>query len=96
MCTARYKVKAGDPLFALDSTAEKARPGRSGTPGFAGERKPRGCKKGKRPSEIESLKAQIKQAQAALVFRKKNSPGSSICLPAEPLQPRPGSSAVDK
>ena len=47
LCVQRgMNVKEGDPLFALDSTAEKAAPGRSGTPGFAGEGKPGGCKKG--------------------------------------------------
>lgn len=60
------QVGAGDPLFALEQVSEKAARDEA-------EKKLRqalanleDAKKGKRPSEIESLRAQLKYAQAAL------------------------------
>lgn len=61
-------VKAGDPLFSLDQSPEKE--------AFAEAQRRLGearanladAKKGKRQTEIQSLEAQIKQAQAALEY----------------------------
>ena len=60
------QVSAGDPLFALEQASEKA--ARDEAERKLGEARANleDRKKGKRPSEIESLRAQLKQAQAAL------------------------------
>jgi len=59
-------VQAGEPLFTLDSTPEKA--GRDQAAGQLAQARANleDLKKGKRPAEIASLQAQIKEAQAAL------------------------------
>jgi HlyD family secretion protein len=65
------QVKAGDPLFALESSPERAardeaeRRLSQARSGLADE------KKGKRPSEVESLKARLKEALAALLLSEK-------------------------
>jgi len=60
------QVSVGDPLFALEQASEKA--ARDEAERKLGEARANleDRKKGKRPSEIESLRAQLKQAQAAL------------------------------
>jgi HlyD family secretion protein len=64
-------VKAGDPLFALESTPQQA------ACEEAAQRLEQACasledlKKGKRPSEIEAIEAQLQQAHAALTLAEK-------------------------
>jgi len=60
------QVKAGDPLFALEHVAEKAARDEAERKLSQARANLEDRKKGKRPSEIESLRAQLKQAQAAL------------------------------
>ncbi len=62
------QVKAGDPLFALDSTAEKAARDEAERRLAQARANLEDAKKGKRPSEIESIKAQLEQARAALML----------------------------
>ncbi|MEW6247334.1 MAG: HlyD family efflux transporter periplasmic adaptor subunit [Nitrospirota bacterium] len=62
------QVKAGDPLFAVDSTAEKAARDEAERRLAQARANLEDAKKGKRPSEIESIKAQLKQAWAALTL----------------------------
>jgi len=66
------QVKEGDALFALDSTPEKAALDEAERRVSQAGANLEDAKKGKRPSEIESLKAQLKQAQAALVLSEKD------------------------
>lgn len=65
------QVKEGDALFALDSTPEKAALDEAERRVSQAEANLQDAKKGKRPSEIESLKEQMKQARAALVLSEK-------------------------
>jgi HlyD family secretion protein len=65
------QVKQGDPLFALDSTPEKAALDEAEKRASQAEANLEDAKKGKRPSEIESLQAQLKQAKAALALSEK-------------------------
>jgi HlyD family secretion protein len=60
------QVKAGDPLFALEQVSEKAARDEAERRLNKARATLEDTKKGKRPSEIESLKAQLKQAQTAL------------------------------
>src|SRR5215510_6409920 len=60
------QVKEGDPLFWLDSTSEKAARDEAERRLAQARANVEDAKKGKRPSEIESIKAQLKQARAAL------------------------------
>ena len=62
------QVKRGDPLFALDSTAETAARDEAQRRLAQGRSNLEDAKKGRRPSEIDSLEAQLKQAKAALAF----------------------------
>lgn len=62
------QVKAGDPLFALDSTAETAARDEAQRRLAQGRANLEDAKKGRRPSEIESLEAQLRQARAAQEF----------------------------
>lgn len=62
------QVKRGDPLFSLDSTAETAARDEAQRRLTQGRSNLEDAKKGRRPSEIDSLEAQLKQAKAALVF----------------------------
>jgi HlyD family secretion protein len=55
-------VKEGDPLFTLDSTPEKAGWDEAERRVLQARASLEDAKKGKRPSEDESLKAQLKQA----------------------------------
>ncbi|MEK6785460.1 MAG: HlyD family efflux transporter periplasmic adaptor subunit [Nitrospirota bacterium] len=60
------QVSAGDPLFALEQASEKAARDEAERRLSQARANLEDRKKGKRPSEIESLRAQLKQAQAAL------------------------------
>jgi len=60
------QVSAGDPLFALEQASEKAARDEAERKLSQALANFEDAKKGKRPSEIESLKAQLKQVQAAL------------------------------
>ncbi len=65
------QVKAGDRLFALESTAEKAARDEARRRLAQAHANLEDAKKGKRPSEIESIEAQLKQARAALTLSEK-------------------------
>jgi HlyD family secretion protein len=65
------KVTEGAPLFALDSTPEIAARDEAERRVSQAGANLEDAKKGKRPSEIESLKEQLKQANAALAFSEK-------------------------
>lgn len=60
------QVSAGTPLFALDAVPEKASRDEAERKLAMNRANLEDAKKGKRPSEIESLEAQLKQAQAAV------------------------------
>ncbi|MEW6111726.1 MAG: HlyD family efflux transporter periplasmic adaptor subunit [Thermodesulfobacteriota bacterium] len=62
------QVKTGDPLFALDNSAEKAARDEAARRLAQGRANLEDAKKGRRPTEIESLEAQLKQARAQLEF----------------------------
>ncbi|MEW6532439.1 MAG: HlyD family efflux transporter periplasmic adaptor subunit [Thermodesulfobacteriota bacterium] len=62
------QVKRGDPLFALDNSAEKAARDEAARRLAQGRASLEDAKKGRRPTEIESLEAQLKQARAQLEF----------------------------
>lgn len=59
------QVNAGDPLFSLEQESEKAARDEAAKKLSQALANLGDAKKGKRPSEIESLRAQLKQAQAA-------------------------------
>jgi len=60
------QVKAGDPLFALESEPEKAARDEARQRLEQARATLEDLQKGKRPSEIEALEAQLRQVQAAL------------------------------
>jgi HlyD family secretion protein len=60
------QVKAGDALFALETTPEKAARDEAELRVVQARANWEDLQKGRRPSEIESLEAQLKQAKAAL------------------------------
>lgn len=62
------QVGEGDPLFALEQVSEKAARDEAQKKLSQALANLDDAKKGKRPSEIESLKAQLKHAEAALRF----------------------------
>jgi HlyD family secretion protein len=62
------QVHAGDPLFTLDDTPERAARAQAAAQLAQAQADLEDVKKGKRPSEIASLQAQIQEAQAALVL----------------------------
>jgi len=62
------QVKAGAPLFALDNTLETAARDEAGRHLAEAQANLEDAKKGKRPSEIQSIEAQLAQARAALAF----------------------------
>ncbi len=66
------QVAAGDLLFALDDTQEKAAQDEAQSRLVQARASLEDLKKGKRPSEIESIKAQLGQAQAALALSQKD------------------------
>lgn len=61
-------VKAGDPLFGLDDAPQKAARDEAERKLLQARSNLEDLKKGKRPTEIDSMEAQLKQARAALVF----------------------------
>jgi HlyD family secretion protein len=65
------QVKAGDPLFALDNTPEQAARDEAERRLAQARASLEDLKKGKRPSEIASLEAQLKQAHAALALSER-------------------------
>jgi HlyD family secretion protein len=65
------QVSAGVPLFALDAVPEKAARDEAERKLAMNRANWEDAKKGKRPSEIESLQAQLKQAMAALALSEK-------------------------
>ena len=64
-------VKKGDPLFALESGFESAAREEAARRLNQGKATLEDLKKGKRPTEIESADAQLRQARAALVLAEK-------------------------
>lgn len=64
-------VKQGDPLFALESEPEKAARDESERRLTQARATLEDVKKGKRPTEIESMEAQLKQIRAALELSGK-------------------------
>jgi HlyD family secretion protein len=65
------KVKGAEPLFSLDRTPEAAARDEAQRRVAQARANLEDVKKGKRPSEIESLKEQLKQAKAALALSEK-------------------------
>lgn len=65
------QVKAGNPLFSLDDTPDRASRDEAERRVAQARAALEDAKKGKRPSEIDSLEAQLKQARAALVLSEK-------------------------
>ncbi len=65
------QVKAGAPLFELDSTPESAARDEAERKLAEARANLEDVKKGKRPSEIESLEAQLRQTRVALSLSEK-------------------------
>lgn len=65
------QVNAGDPLFALEQASEKAARDEAERKLSEARANLEDRKKGKRPSEITSLRAQLQQAQAALQLSQR-------------------------
>lgn len=65
------QVKAGDPLFALDSSPEKAARDEEKRRVDQARSNLKDAEKGKRPTEIESMEAQLRQARSSLEFSEK-------------------------
>jgi HlyD family secretion protein len=65
------QVAAGDPLFALENTPEKAARDEAQSRLNQAQASLEDLKKGRRPSEIDSIQAQLGQAQAALALSQK-------------------------
>jgi len=65
------QVKAGDVLFALEITPEKAARDETQERLAQARANLEDAKKGKRPTEIASLEAQLKQARAALLLSEE-------------------------
>ncbi len=65
-------VKAGDPLFELENTAEKAIRDEAAKRLAQAEASLEDLKKGKRPSEVASIEAQVQQARVALESSEKD------------------------
>jgi HlyD family secretion protein len=66
------QVKAGDRLFVLDPLPERAARDEAERKLAMAKANWEDAKKGKRPSEIESLTAQLRQAQAAVALAESN------------------------
>lgn len=66
------QVATGDPLFALDDAPEKAALDEAQSRLAQARASLEDLQKGRRPSEIESIKAQLGQAQAALALSEKD------------------------
>jgi HlyD family secretion protein len=65
------QVKAGDLLFALDDTPEQAARDEAERRLAQARANVEDAKKGKRPSEINAIEAQLNQARAALILAEK-------------------------
>ena len=65
------QVALGDPLFALECGSETAARNEAKLRLAEGQAKLEDATKGKRPMEIDSAEAQLKQAESALVLSKK-------------------------
>ena len=65
------RLKAGDPVFALEKNPEVEERDEAARKLAGGRAQWEDLKKGKRPSEIESIKAQLDLARAALVFSEQ-------------------------
>ncbi len=65
-------VKVGDPLFNLDSQPEKDARDQAAQQLAQARSNLEDAKKPKRPTEIESIEAQLERAEAALVFSQKD------------------------
>lgn len=65
------QVQAGDPLFALESTSEGTARDETQQRLAQSRANLEDAKKGRRPSEIASIEAQLKQAQVALRLSEK-------------------------
>lgn len=65
------QVQAGDPLFALENTSESAARDEAERRFAQARANLEDARKGQRPSEIESIEAQLKQAQVALRLSEK-------------------------
>lgn len=65
------QVKSGDPLFWLDSTSEKSVRDEAERKLAQARATWEDVKKGKRPSEIEALQAQLKQIRAAYALSER-------------------------
>lgn len=64
-------VQAGEPLFALDGTPQRAAREEAEKRLAQARANREDARKGQRPSEIESLVAQLRQAQAALTLSER-------------------------
>lgn len=72
LCVQRgAQVAAGDSLFALENTPEKAARDEAQSRLTQARASLEDARKGRRPSEIESLQAQLGQARAALALSEK-------------------------
>jgi HlyD family secretion protein len=65
------QVKTGDPLFALEHGLETAAKDEAERKLAQGKASLEDARKGRRPTELESLDAQLKQARVALVLSEK-------------------------
>jgi HlyD family secretion protein len=65
------QVKAGEPLFALDTTAETAARDEARQRVHQAKANLEDIKKPRRPEEIASIEAQLRQAQAALTYSEQ-------------------------
>jgi HlyD family secretion protein len=66
------QVKAGDPLFVLDGTPEHAARDEAERRLAQARATLEDAKKGKRPSELRAIEAQLQQAQTALTLAEKD------------------------
>lgn len=72
LCVRRgMQVRAGDPLFVLERVSEKAARDEAERRLIQAGANLEDAKKGKRPSEIESMEAQLMQTRASLVLTEK-------------------------
>jgi len=65
------QVKVGDPLFTLDSTPEEAARDEAARRLAQARATLQDVQKGKRPSEIDAINAQLRQARAVLVLAEQ-------------------------
>lgn len=66
------QVKVGDPLFTLESGAERAAQDQAKRMLAQTQATLEDARKGKRPTEMDSLEAQLQQARAAFVLSKQD------------------------